>query len=115
MSFASLLIDVCTTQRYTTGAQDAFGKPAETWANNLVDEPCRLQAGIGGGNTFAGREIRVGAKLVEAEYLLFIGDVDITEQDRVVIDSVTYEVILVNDRQNGSASHHKECPLKTVR
>ncbi len=115
MTFATLLINTCTVQRFTAGAQDGYGRPAETWAAHLTGEPCRLMAGIGRGNTGTGEEIRVGAEVVEADYLLFIGDVDITEQDRVVIDSVEYEVLLVANRQNGTADHHKECRMKPVR
>lgn len=115
MSYATLLVDICTTQRYTEGARDAAGMPAKTWADLLVDEPCRLQAGIGRGIGRAGVEVKVGAKLVVADYLFFIGDVDITEQDRVIIDGATYSVVLVADKQDGVDSHHKECLMQTVR
>ena len=115
MTFASLLTDTCTTERYTEGARDALGKPAPTWADNLVDEPCRFQTGTGRGIGRAGMEVRVGAKLVVADYLFFIGDVDITEQDRVVSGGVTYEILIVADKQDGGGSHHKECMLKAVR
>ena len=108
MSFTSLLINTCTVRRYTAGAQDAYGNPAEAWANHIIDEPCRLMAG-------QGREIMVGAKLVIADYVLFIDDADITEQDRVVVSGVTYEVLLVGPRQDSTVEHHKECFLRTVR
>lgn len=108
MSFVSLLINTCTVERYTIGAADAYGIPAKTWANHLTDEACRLMA-------TTGREVLVGAEVVIADYKLFIGDVDITEQDRVVIDSITYEVLLVEDKQDDSASHHKECAMRVVR
>jgi len=68
-------------------------------------------AGISG----AGTDVLVGAKVIIADYTLFIGDVDITEQDRVVIDGITYEVVIVASMQNGTAAHHKECGLKVVR
>lgn len=116
MSFATLLISVCTVRRYTAGAQNPYdGRPAETWADHLTDEPCRLMAGVGRGNTGTGMEVRIGAKLVVADYILFIGDVDITEQDRVIIDTVEYEILMVANRQNGTTGHHRECYLKTVR
>lgn len=72
-------------------------------------------AGVQGGNVNAGREIKVGAEVVQAEYLLYIEDVDITEQDRVVLDGVTYDVLLVDERQDGVGIHHKECWLRAVR
>ena len=115
MSYTSLLVETCTTQRYTEGARDAAGAPAKTWADNLTDIACRFQSGTGRGIGRAGMEVRVGAKLVIADYLLFLGDVDITEQDRVVSGGITYEVILVADKQDGVDSHHKECLVKAVR
>ena len=108
MTFATLLIDTCTVRRFTEGAQDAYGIPAKTWANHLVDEPCRV-------STPTGIEIKVGAEIVIADLLLFIGDVDVTEQDRIVLNTITHEILLVKDRQNGVGSHHKECYLRTVR
>lgn len=108
MSFTSLLINVCTTQRFTAGIPDAYGLPTKTWNNFLIAEPCRL-------DTAGGREVQVGAEVVIADGLLFIGDVDITEQDRVVIGTVTYEVLLVERMQDSLASHHKECFVRTVR
>ena len=108
MAFEDLLTSLCDTQRFTEGAQDAYGNPVKTWANNLTDEPCRL-------TTPSGREIKVGAEVVIADYKIFLGDVDVTEQDRIILDSITYEVLLVADRQNGDGSHHKECFVRTVR
>ena len=115
MTFATLLVDTCTTERYTEGARDAAGAPAKTWADFLVDEPCRFQTGTGRGISRAGMEVRVGAKVVIADYLFFIGDVDLTEQDRIVSGGVTYEVLIVADKQDGVDSHHKECFIKAVR
>ncbi len=108
MSYSSLLINTCTVQRYTEGAKDNYGNPALTWANHLADESCRLMAS-------GGRELKVGTELVIADYKLFLGDVDITEQDRVVIGAVTYEVLLIEDRQDSTASHHKECMMRVSR
>jgi len=109
------MINTCTVQRDTPGAADAYGNPAEVWGNHLVDEPCRIMAGVSGGNLNAGREFKVGAEVVQAEYMLYIGDVDITEQDRVVLGGVTYHILLVDERQNGTAVHHKEVWLRAVR
>ena len=109
MSYATLLINTCTVQRNTPpGGGDAYGRPTPGWADHLPNEPCRLMAG-------AGRELTIGAEVVIADYKLFIGDVDITEQDRVVIGATTYEVLLVTDKQDGVGSHHKECFMRTVR
>ncbi len=108
MSFASLLINTCTVQRNTPGAGNDYGWPAESWADHLPDIDCRIMP-------LEGVELRIGAEVVIAEYKLFLNDVDITEQDRVVLDSITYEVLLVKDIQNGVSDHHKECMLRAVR
>lgn len=108
MSFESLLINTCTIRRYTEGAVDTYGNPAKTWADHLVDEPCRLVSA-------KGREVESEAEVVVADYTLFVGDEDITEQDRVVIGSVTYEILLVERMQNDTSGHHKQLLLRTVR
>lgn len=109
MAYADLLINTCTVQRYPAGgAADPYGQPAKVWENHLEDEPCRLQSGVG-------KEITVGAEVVIADYKLFLNDVDITEQDKVTIGTVEYEVLLVADKQDGFGNHHKECLMRTVR
>ncbi len=108
MSYTSLLISTCTVRRFTAGAQDAYGNPAETWADHLTSQACRLQS-------VTNTEIKVGAELVRADYKLFLQDIDITEQDRVVLGSITYEVLSVANRQDGTADHHKECLLRVLR
>ncbi len=108
MTFASLLIHTCTTQRFTEGAADDYGNPVLTWADNLTDEPCRL-------TTAKGREFKVLAEIVVADYKLFIGDVDITEQDRIVILSLTYEILLVEEYSDDTTDHHKQVWLRISR
>ena len=108
MSYTSLLINTCTVQRNTPGAQGTYGQPAASWADYLEDIACRLMA-------TGGTELKINAEVVIANYKLFLGDVDITEQDRVIISSVTYEVLMVEDKQDSTTSHHKECFMNTVR
>lgn len=108
MSFDSLLINTATVRRYTEGAADAYGRPAKTWADHLTDEPCRLVAS-------SGREIKVGAEVVIADNMVFFGDIDITEQDRIVIDGITYEAILVLFRQDAVSDHHKQVYVRVAR
>ena len=50
-----------------------------------------------------------------ADLELFLNDVDVTEHDRVVIGTRTYEVLSVMPRQDGISGHHKECFLRTVK
>lgn len=108
MAFADLLINTCTVRRYTDIGTDDYGNPIKDWTDHLPNQACRLMAG-------AGREVTVGAEVVIADYKLFIQDVAITEQDRVIVDDVTYEVVLVAPRQDDTGNHHKACYMRTVR
>ncbi len=110
MSYTTLLIDTCTVSRNTPGAAGNYGTPAASWADvaALTDIACRLVPA-------GGREVKVGIEVVVADYKLFLGDITLTEQDKIVIGSDTYDILLVEDRQNGIGSHHKECLLRTVR
>ena len=120
MSYTSLLVNTCSVYRYTAAGTDSYGKPVETWAivAALTDIACRIMPVIGQTN---GVEVKVGAELVIADYQLFLGDVVVTEQDRVNVywgttDAwVMYEILLVKDRQDGTDSHHKELMLRTIR
>ncbi len=108
MSYTSLLIDTCTIQRFTEGVADAYGNPTLVWADHLVDESCRL-------TTAKGRELKIGAEIVVADYKLFVESIDITEQDRVVLDGNTYEILLVEDYADDSSNHHKQIWLRISR
>ena len=108
MTYTTLLIETCTVQRYTEGARDASGQPTLTWADNLTNQACRLVAA-------PGKELKVGAEIVVADYKLFVQDIDIIEQDRVVIDSLTYEVLLVQNYADSITDHHKQVWLRISR
>ncbi len=108
MTYDSLLIDTCTVERYTEGAQDESGQPVLTWSDHLTSEPCRLEAA-------KGRELKIGAEIVVADYKLFLESIDITERDRVVLNSLTYEILLVEDYDNGISSHHKQVWIRISR
>jgi len=85
---------------------DGYGNPVLTWTDRTFD--CRLTAGTG-------REIKVGAEIVVADYKLFVESIDIIEQDKVVIGGLTYEVLLVQDYSDDAVSHHKQCWLRISR
>ena len=112
MSFADLLIDTATILEDTGAAPDGYGHVIPVWTDvvGLVDIDCRLMA-------TGGREIVVGAEVVVANYKLFMGDtiVAITERQRARIDSIDYEILLVEDKQNSLTSHHKECLMRVAR
>ena len=108
MSFDSLLLNTCTVRQFTNAAADDYGVPGKTWSDFLADEPCRLVP-----NT--NREVKIGAKVVIADYTLFIDNVGVTEQMRIIVDSVTYEVLSAMIRSDGIDTHHQECLLRVVR
>ena len=108
MTFANLLIDTCDIQRFTEGATDDYGHPSKTWETLHEDEPCRHVSG-------KGREVKIGQEVVIIYDELFVGDIDVTEQDRVIIDTVTYQIIDVVFRKDGLDSHHKELYLEVVK
>lgn len=108
MSFDSLLINTCTIKKLVQGPGiDDYGHPVVSWTD-VPNQNCRL-------TTPTGREIKVGAEVVVADYEVFLGDVDIDEQDRIVIGSTSFEVLLVADRQDSMGSHHREVWVRTVR
>jgi len=108
MTFENLLIHTCDIERFTEGAQDAYGTPTKTWAVLHDDEPCRHVSGNP-------REIRVGQEVVVVSDQLFVGDIDVTEQDRVIIDTVTYQILAVIFREDSLGPHRKECFLEVVK
>ena len=119
MSFASLLIHIADIKRYTLdGGTDTYGNPTGSWVNIYADEPCRIVS-------TTGREVKVGAEVVISDWKLFIDNsVNVTEQDRLdnvrlastgaVIDSDTYEFLLVQPRANDTDRHHSEVALQKV-
>ena len=108
MIYDSLLINICDIQRFTDGAIDDYGQPAKIWTTLHDDEPCRHVSG-------QGREIKIGQEVVIVYDQLFVGDIDVTEQDRVVIDGVTYQILSVVFRQDGFGTHHKQCFLEVIK
>ncbi len=112
MGYLDLLIQSCTIQEDLGGATDNYGNVAEDW-QTLATEDCRIMPLLG--TKEAGREVRIGAEVVIADYKLFLGDVTVTEQHRVIVETVTYEILLVKRPQNGVGVHHRELLLRTVR
>jgi len=108
MTFENLLINTCDVEHFTEGIVSDYGIPAKTWTPTYEDEPCRHVHG-------KGTEIKVGQEVVIAYDELFVGDIAITEQDRVIIDTVTYQVLAVVVRQDDRGTHHKHCFLEVVR
>ena len=107
MSYSTLLINECLVERWTDGGTDAYGNPTKTWADHLVDESCRLSYP-------KGRQLQTLTEVVPITEMLFMGDVDVTEHDRVTVDSTLYDILHVAHRQDGIDSHHLELDLQRV-
>jgi len=118
MSFNTLLIHTCDIGSLTQGVVDLYGTPAKTWPLTYTSESCRLMS-------TTGREIKVGAEVMISDWKLFVDNsVIVDEQDRVsnillastggIVDSSTFEILLVQMRSNGIGEHHKELALQKV-
>ena len=114
MSYRSLLVNTCTTRRKHPGVIDAYGTPAPGWADELIGIACRwCPPSLVG--VQSNREIKIGAEVVIVDLELFVEDVDIAVQDRVIIGTSTYEILAVIPRQDSVSGHHKECLLRIVK
>jgi hypothetical protein len=107
MSYDSLLNNTAMVMRFADGVADVYGNPARLWVPHIVSTPCRQVYG-------KGREVKVGAEVVIVYDELFVGDIDIIVWDRVIVDSVTYDVISVVQRTDYGDQHHKHCFLQRV-
>lgn len=121
MTFADLLIHTCDIGKLSQDAKDTYGTPAKTWPlvpDGYTSQPCRLVS-------TTGREVKVGAEVVISDWKLFLDvAVLIDEQDRIsniietssgaVIDSSTFEILLVQPRSDSSGGHHLELALRKV-
>ena len=79
----------------------------KTWADHLTNQASRLSYP-------RGKQIQRGTEIVPITEMLFMLDIDVTEHDRVIVDGVTYEILFVATRQDGSVGHHLELDLTRV-
>jgi len=107
MTYSDLLISTCTVTRYAPGAIDAYGNPTKAWANHLVGQKCRISYP-------KGKQIQRGTEVVSVDAMLFMENVDVTVHDRVIVDTITYEILFVADPQDAVGNHHKELSLVRV-
>ena len=108
MTFATLLINSGQIERSTSSGDTSFGNPTKVWANHLSAQDCRLSSA-------SGREVQSGTEVTQVDELLFMNDVDVVEGDRITVDSVAYEIVMVAVKQNGTGDHHKELGLVRVK
>ncbi len=95
--FATLLPDRATIQRPVVVANTSGGQTT-TYPTLAADVPCRLSPVGGGEDVTVGR--RGGDRVADesSAILTFAAGTDITEADRIVIGTLTFDVTLVRLR-----------------
>lgn len=107
MAFQDLLVDTCDILRYTSTPDD-YGQPNKSWAVHLTGQACRL-------STPKNLEIKTEVEVVVVDKVLFLEEpVDVTERDRVEINSITYEILSVAPYR-GNEVDSKQLFLRTLR
>lgn len=105
MSFRGLLNTTCTIQRVVT--VNTGPEAGETWSDNSTSVPCRL-------SMLRAHEIGELHSTLSVTHRLYLPyGTSITNDDRVVIDSVTYDVEMVN-ADPGSRQHHVEALVRAA-
>ena len=107
MTFESMLISTATIRRYGSVAIDDYGNPVKIWADYLTAEPCRISYP-------KGRQVQRGTEVVPVDAVLFVGDVDVTERDKAIVDGIEFEILFVSEPQDAVSGHHKELSLRRV-
>jgi len=88
--FDGLLNKTMTTQRRTVSVSD-IGSDTETWADHLTGIACRVQP-VSGSERFSLE--RYNTRIT---HVIYCRVVDVTETDRVIFDSRTFEVRAVRN------------------
>ena len=109
MSFEDLLVHICDIQRFTVTGSDAHGNPQKTWADTYPAQACRV-------GKMNGRTLWDGAQLEMIDLMLYVPDIDITEEDRVIWEGQTFKVLLVDHVADSTTNHHhKEVSLQQLK
>ncbi len=107
MSFPSLMNSSMTVDRVTR-TSDGHGGSTPSWAALYTNAPCRLQPMSGEEQIIYDREG------VPSTHKLFCETVySFTEDDRITINSLIYDVTLVRDID--LLTHHQEVNLRRVK
>jgi len=102
MSYESLLIKSGTILRATTVTTSASGEETKTYTPVTTGVPCDVQVTSGGEVQYPfGTMVESNAKA------FFLPGVDIREDDRLLVDGLTYEVLFVENVRG----HHLEAYL----
>lgn len=103
-----MLIDTCTIERFTQGAQDDYGHPLQSWTGLHVSIPCRKVFG-------KGTEIKVGQEVHIVRDELYVEDLDVTTQDRVLLGGEYWDILDVGHYTDSVGPHHKKLYIEKVR
>ncbi len=107
MSFKSLLNKTCAIRRLVVTGQDAYNKDVGSFDDLATGVACALQAKRTGN-----REVFVANQAVVTTHVLFLEPRDVTEQDQIVVEGATYDVLTV--RSATGRAHHLELDLRRV-
>lgn len=107
MSYTRLLIDNCAIERYAVTGTDEAGWPLQTWTALHASIPCRLVFG-------KGTEVKVGQEVWIVHEELYVEDIDVTTQDRVLLNGALWNILDVAHYSDGIGSHHKKLFVQKV-
>lgn len=111
MSLASLLPQRCTVQRQTKGAVQDGGQPAIDWTTD-TDTNVRCRKSTPGATTREVDEQIASA----ADFVIFLLPTQsIAEANRIILEGDTFEILLVQNPQSQSGTHHKKVWARVVR
>lgn len=106
--FAQMLPDRATIQRETL-VPDGGGGQTSSWSTLEADVPCRLSP-VGGGEVSTGSARRGGDRISDqsTSLITFEADTEVTEADRILVGSRTFDVTLVRVRGEWEMSRRVE-------
>jgi len=107
MTYQTLLIQNCDIERYSVIGEDDAGWPLQTWTTLHPSIPCRLVFG-------KGTEIKVGQEVYIVHNELFLEDVDVTTQDRVLLEGDYWNIVDVGHYSDAIGPHHKKLFVQKV-
>ncbi|KKN50677.1 hypothetical protein LCGC14_0630260 [marine sediment metagenome] len=105
MSFTTWLNITCNLERFNPGVLDSYNRPTGTWDSLAANAKCRIQKS-------KGKEFKVKSEMRLSTHTLFLQTQDVTEKDRVVISTVVYNILSVEDA--AGHVHHLELELELV-
>jgi len=108
MSFSSLLIHSALIERVSAGAKDSGNLDTETWATLASLVPCRVDSD-------GGKEVYREAQLVLSTHRIFMADRDVTEKDRITVNSQVFDVLVKESKLGAAGVHHLELVAREVR